>query len=149
MSPCEEFLVFRAFFPSFPGILGVRWGKKSPFLFWWSSLPCAPPKKWGPVSRFTKRLLEFTPKYATVLVFLTPETLLLRKRKHTIHFKIITRMKLLFSSYLGDYSYRIQGSFKLFFFTVTASCSFNISTVTGNNSSLRFSRIPYNYSYII
>ena len=39
----------------------------------------------------------------------------------TILFKIITRMKLLFSKYLGDYSYSFQGSSELISITVTVS----------------------------
>ena len=38
-----------------------------------------------------------------------------------ILFKIITRMKLLFSNYLGDYSYSFQGSSELISITVTVS----------------------------
>ena len=40
---------------------------------------------------------------------------------HTILFKIITRMELLFSNYLGDYSYSFQGSSELITITVTVS----------------------------
>ena len=39
----------------------------------------------------------------------------------TILFKIITRMKLLFSNYLGHYSYSFQGSVELISITVTVS----------------------------
>ena len=39
----------------------------------------------------------------------------------TILFKIITRIKLLFSNYLGDYSYSFQGSVELICITVTVS----------------------------
>ena len=39
----------------------------------------------------------------------------------TILLKIITRMKLLFSNYLGDYSYSFQGSSELISITVTVS----------------------------
>ena len=42
----------------------------------------------------------------------------------TIFFKIITRMKLLFSIYLGDYSYSFQGSSELISITVTVSWFF-------------------------
>ena len=42
----------------------------------------------------------------------------------TILFKIITRMKLLFSNYLGDYSYSFRGSSELINITVTASLFF-------------------------
>ena len=35
------------------------------------------------------------------------------ENKHTILFKIITRMKLLFSNYLGDYNYSFERSFEL------------------------------------
>ena len=41
--------------------------------------------------------------------------------KITILFKIIARMKLFFSNYLGDYSYSFQGSFELTRITVTVS----------------------------
>ena len=47
-----------------------------------------------------------------------------KKLMHTILFKIITRMKLLFSSYLGDYSYSFQGSVELISITVTVSLFF-------------------------
>ena len=40
---------------------------------------------------------------------------------NTILFKIITRMKLLLSNYLGDYSYRFQGLSELSSITVTVS----------------------------
>ena len=39
----------------------------------------------------------------------------------TILFKIITRIKLLFSNYLGDYSYSFRGSSELINITVTVS----------------------------
>ena len=39
-------------------------------------------------------------------------TSLLKEVEGTIPFKIIIRMKLLFSNYLGDYSYSFQGSSK-------------------------------------
>ena len=42
----------------------------------------------------------------------------------TILFKIITRMKLLFLNYLGDYSYSFQGSSELVSITVTVSLFF-------------------------
>ena len=42
----------------------------------------------------------------------------------TILFKIITRMKLLFSNYLVDYSYSFQGSSELISITVTVSLFF-------------------------
>ena len=43
----------------------------------------------------------------------------------TILFKIISRMKLLFSNYLGDYSYSFQGSSELISITVTVSLFFS------------------------
>ena len=42
----------------------------------------------------------------------------------TILFKIIARMQLLFSNYLGDYSYSFQGSSELISVTVTVSLLF-------------------------
>ena len=42
-------------------------------------------------------------------------------RYFTIVFKIITRMKLLFLNYLGDYSYSFQGSSELISITVAVS----------------------------
>ena len=51
--------------------------------------------------------------------------------KLTILFKIITRMKLLVSNYLGDYSYRFQGSSELISITVTVSLVFLQNAVTG------------------
>ena len=39
---CEEFLVFMSVFPSFPGILGVRWGCKIHIFF--CGFPCLFPK---------------------------------------------------------------------------------------------------------
>ena len=47
-----------------------------------------------------------------------------KKKAHTILFKIITRMKLLFSNYLGGYSYSFQGSSELISITVTVSLFF-------------------------
>ena len=43
----------------------------------------------------------------------------------TILFKIITRMKLLFSNYLGCYSYSFQGSSEIITITVTVSLFFS------------------------
>ena len=43
-------------------------------------------------------------------------------------------MKLLFSNYLGDYSYSFQGSFELIRITVTVSLYLLQNAVTGNNS---------------
>ena len=67
----------------------------------------------------------------------------------TIPFKIITRMKLLFSNYLGDCSYSFQGSFETIRITVTVSWFSLQNAVTGNNSPEGFSRISSNYSYMI
>ena len=67
----------------------------------------------------------------------------------TILFKIITRMKLLFSKYLGDYSYSFQGSSELISITVTVSLFFLQNGVTGNNFPQEFPRIFGNYSYMI
>ena len=54
-------------------------------------------------------------------------------------FKIITRMKLLFSNYLGDYSYSFQGSSEfLISITVTVSLFFLQNGVAGNNSPQEF-----------
>ena len=50
----------------------------------------------------------------------------------TILFKIITRMKLLFSIYLGGYSYSFQGSSELISLTVTVSLFFLAECITGN-----------------
>ena len=47
-----------------------------------------------------------------------------RRTALTILFEIIARMKLLFSNYLGDYSYSFQGSSELISITVTVSFSF-------------------------
>ena len=49
------------------------------------------------------------------------------KRKSLVYailFKIITRMKLLFSNYLGDYSYSFQGLSELISITVRVSLFF-------------------------
>ena len=67
---------------------------------------------------------------------------------YTILFKIITRMKLLFSNYLGDYSYSFQGSVE-FALQLQSPCSFMQNAVTENNSPHEFSRICCNYSYRI
>ena len=67
----------------------------------------------------------------------------------TILVKIITRMKLLFSNRLGDYSYSFQGSSELISITVTISLFFLPNGVTGNNSPQEFSRVSGNYSYMI
>ena len=61
--------------------------------------------------------------------FCTPKTIL---------FKIIARTKLLFSNYLGDYSYSFQGSSELITITVTVSLFFLQNGVTGNNSPQEF-----------
>ena len=45
-------------------------------------------------------------------------------KEFTILFKIITRMKLPFSNYLGDYSYGCQGSSEIISITVTVSLFF-------------------------
>ena len=58
-------------------------------------------------------------------------------------------MKLLFSNYLGDYSYSFQGSSKLISITVTVSLFFLQNGVTGNNSPREFPSIFGNYSYMI
>ena len=44
-----------------------------------------------------------------------------RQIAFTIPFKIITRMNVLFSNYLGGYSYSFQGSSELISITVTVS----------------------------
>ena len=43
---------------------------------------------------------------------------------NTILLEILTRMKLLFSNYLGDYSYSFQGSSEIISITVTVSLFF-------------------------
>ena len=48
----------------------------------------------------------------------------LKRATTTILLKIITRMKLLFSNYLGYYSYSFQGSSELISITVTVSLFF-------------------------
>ena len=54
-----------------------------------------------------------------------PNTLIPQKlRGITILFKIVTRMKLLFSNDLGGYSYSFQGSSELISITVTVSLFF-------------------------
>ena len=59
-------------------------------------------------------------------------------------------MKLLFSNYLGDYSYSFQGSSELIRTTVTVSLFFfEQNAVTGKNSPREFSRMYCNYSYMI
>ena len=63
--------------------------------------------------------------------------------------KIITRMELLFSNYLGDYSYSFQGSSELISITVTVSLSFLQNADTGNISPQEFSRVSGNCSYMI
>ena len=72
-----------------------------------------------------------------------------KKWSVTILFKITTRMKLLFSNYLGDYSYSFQGSSELIRITVTVSLLLLQNGVTGKNSPLEFPSIFGNYSYII
>ena len=67
----------------------------------------------------------------------------------TIHLKIITRIKLLFSNYLGDYSYSFQGSSELISITVTVSLSFLQIAATINNSPQEFPGVFGNYSYMI
>ena len=67
----------------------------------------------------------------------------------TILFKIITRMKLLFSNYLGGYSYSFQGSSELISITITVSLFFLQNGVIGKNSPQEFSRVFGNYSYMI
>ena len=66
----------------------------------------------------------------------------------TILFQIITRMKVLFSNFLGDYSYSFQGSSELISITVTVSL-FLQNGVTANNSPQEFPSIFGNYSYMI
>ena len=58
-------------------------------------------------------------------------------------------MKLLFSNYLGDYSYSFQGSSELVNITVTVSLFFLQNAVTGKNSLWEFPRTFGNYSYMI
>ena len=79
-------------------------------------------------------------------------------KKFTLHlcravladlFKIITRMKLLFSNYLGDYSYSFQGSSEIISITVTVSLFFLQNGVTGKKSPREFPSIFGNYSYMI
>ena len=67
----------------------------------------------------------------------------------TILFKVATRMKLLISNYLGDYSYSFQGSSEIIRITVTAALFFYETVVTGNQFPQQFSRIFCNYSYMI
>ena len=47
----------------------------------------------------------------------------------TILFKIITRMKLLFSNYLGGYSYSFRGASELISITVTVSLFFQLNAL--------------------
>ena len=56
----------------------------------------------------------------------------------TILFKIITRIKLFFSNYLGDYSYSFQGSVELICITATVSLLLLQNAVTENNSPQEF-----------
>ena len=58
-----------------------------------------------------------------------------------ILFKIFTRMKLLFSNYLGDYSYSFHGYSELISITVTASLLILQNGVAGNNSPRGFPSI--------
>ena len=80
----------------------------------------------------------------------TSEKVIAHEGSHatTILLKIITRMKLSFSNYLGDYSYSFQGSSELVIITVT-SPSFSSRIVTGNNFPQGFSRSFCIYSYMI
>ena len=74
----------------------------------------------------------------------------MKDRVATILFKIITCMKLLFSNYLGDYSYSFQGSSELIRITVTVSLVFLAECMLQEIIPLRnFSRISSNYSYMI
>ena len=66
----------------------------------------------------------------------------------TILFKIITRIKLLFSKYLRDYSYSFQGSSELISITVTVSLFLLQNAVTESNSPQEFLGILSQYSYI-
>ena len=62
----------------------------------------------------------------------------------TILFKIITRMKLLFSNYLGDYSYSFQGSSELISTTVTVflfSCRLQLQETIPLRHSQEFSAV--------
>ena len=52
--------------------------------------------------------------------------------------EIITRMRLLFSNYLGDYSYSFQGSSDLISITVTVSLFFKQNALTENNFPQEF-----------
>ena len=65
------------------------------------------------------------------------------------HFQTNTRMKLLFSNYLGDYSYSSQGSVELICITATVSVLFLQNAVTENNSLQEFLNIFCNYSYMV
>ena len=60
----------------------------------------------------------------------------------TILFKIITRMKLLFSNYLGDYSYSFQGYSELISITVTVfpcfSCRMELQEIVSVGNSQAF-----------
>ena len=69
-----------------------------------------------------------------------------RETDCTVLFKIITRVKLLFSKNLGDYSYSFQGSSKSALqlqFVFLAECSYR------DNSPQEFSRFFCDYSYMI
>ena len=68
---------------------------------------------------------------------------------YTILFKIIARMKLLFSNNLGDCSYGFQGSSELIGITVTVSLFFFENVVTGNNSFWGIKEFLCNSSYMI
>ena len=65
------------------------------------------------------------------LISVTQKNAFWNSFRNAILFKIITRMKLLFSNYLGDYSYSFQGSSELISITVTVSLFFFQIGVTG------------------
>ena len=99
---------------------------------------------WPPVSGIPKPVVWFAPWIPVVFVMSVVSVISV-----TILFKIITRMKLLFSNYLGDYSYRFQGSSELISITVTFSLFFLQTAITGNNSPQAFPRFFGDYSYMI